>query len=937
MFDFGGVPMSFSHGSAMFRAISVVCAMALVVASCGGADSSSNRNGRLNSALCFDTQEEKDAAIADAQRELDPVSAPIFEETAPRNDGGGVTLAFVGPQLWWLHNAASVESTTTTTQPATTTSSTDSTDVSTDSTDVSTETPVPLEGEMLLQQLRENLDAATNAPLCSQIEAMGGAEVAECNATAGFDLNNGSAYVDPCAEATSVRFTFDSPENFQPIDVIVAGGSRAIVASAGEGIGFTFEVFVGAQTAVAEFMYYPFDAPQVATEVECPVDVSLTPSEQGWLALAEACDAATHWELSLTTELTTYALGRYVPNFLGIFSMEFPDNVIRVTFSIYVGETQIAQGYLSPGLRNVYQGSGTYQMTSFGVTESSYSGGFVVDGNTDGDFEISDGEVLCSATVRNGLVSFDCAQPLTTQFAWGNTSFGGGLLYGDESTEYQIPGDLDSARIFVYGSEGLLLDEFFYDSTWSATYEFVVQDTSQSGLLDEEEYPFFSGTINPEVGFNSLVSFTIPEDYSSNYFFLQLYVECEDQTFEAMLYKDGQAVAAFVDMVPYRVLIEGLCGVWLIVEDFSGELSLGETFEVVITTSTGTRIMWDGSVPLEGFGVSREDDFNEETDDFEWEETISGEITADAIYSISIPAGGRRFEARGITNVFDGVSFEEPFVDPLLVLYNANGEIVADNDDGGEEYGYGELSSRLSLFLAEGFYTLRATTFNIIRDRADENALSAYELLFRIGAARVDTVKNDGSNEVVDDVLLPADLPPQLAVQVVELNEAPANLEPPRQPIALPIDQLVNSSRKDSDPLPVIPAGVTEVVCDSDCLSVIREVAGVGVTTIQIGSELVKIQPSARKATIPVRPSAKNIVITVTPTDGGEAVVLSTEVLVVSPLTFPTKFADGAKSVMKTSPSNGGISTMTVMLFVLALSLVSVVGYIRFRKIRLTE
>jgi hypothetical protein len=379
--------------------------------------------------------------------------------------------------------------------------------------------------------------------------------------------------------------------------------------------------------------------------------------------------------------------------------------------------------------------------------------------------------------------------------------------------------------------------------------------------------------------------------------------------------------------------------VWLIVEDFSGEPLLGETFDVVITTSTETRIMWDGSVPLEGFSVSREDDFNEETDDVEWEETISGEITVDAIYSISIPAGGRRFEARGITNVFDGVSFEEPFVDPLLVLYDANGDIVEVNDDGGEEYGYGELSSRFSLFLAEGSYTLRATTYDIyFPEAASENSLNTYELLFRIGAARVDTVKNDGSNEVVDDVLPPADLPPQLAVQVVELNEAPANLEPPRQPVALPIDQLVNSSRKDSDPLPVIPAGVAEVVCDSDCLSVIREVAGVGVTTIQIGSELVKIQPSARKVTIPVRPSAKNIVITVTPTDGGEAVVLSTDALVVSPLTFPTKFADGAKSVMKTSPSNGGISTSLIaMLLVLALSLVSVVGYIRFRKIRLTE
>lgn len=867
--------MSRTRGHFFVRAISAICVTALVLAACGGSDSSSNRSGQLNSALCFDTQEDKDAAIADAQRALDEATTPTLEEASPSNSGGRATLAFIGPQLWWMH-AASGGSTTTTTQPATTSStstatsttvssstsstssstststtlasstdstdmSTDSTDVATDSTDVSTESSVPLISEMVLQQLQDALDAATNAPLCDSTDSsIVEATYRKCVVSWTYGQVDGMSAepsIDTAASqdcnATISRCIL--PENSNSCDVTAESNGVQVFAATLNLAGMS-----GGESRVVTFDWTDGDVP----------------------------------ETSDTTVDTT------------------PDTMV----------------------------------------------------NNNEELVISDGEVLCSATVANGLLSFDCAQPISTSFAWSDTSeAGGGHLFGDENTVYSVSENITSARFWVYGYVGLLLDEYFYDPNFSATYQFVVpiedvSDPDPENSGEEENSPLFSGTINPQIGEN-LVSFTIPEDYSSNYFFMQLYVECEEQTVEAMLYENGQAVAAFVDMEPYRVLNEGLCGVWLIVEDFSGEGTLGETFSVVITASTETRIMWDGSVPLEGFGVSRDDEFIEEMDDIEWEETISGEITADAIYSISVPAGGRLFEARGITNVFDQVTGDEPFVDPLLVLYDANGDIVAEDDDGGEEYGYGELSSRLKLFLAEGLYTLRATTCNIyFSDCADENALSTYELFFRIQAASENTGKDGDSNTEVTDVVPSSGAPEGVAVQVEKLDQAPANLESPQQPFALPIEQLVNSSKKDFDPLPVIPAGVTEVVCSSECLSTLREAAGVGegVVTIQIGGDAIEIQPSARKATIPVRYSAKNIVVTVTPTDGGQPVVLSTETLVISPRTFPTKFAEGAKSVMKSAPSNGRIPTnLVVVLVVFALALA--IGIIRRQKVRLPE
>ena len=976
MFGIGGFAMSRNRGSVVFRAISAICVTALVLAACGGSDSSSNRNGRLNSTLCFDTQAEKDAAIADAQQELDeattPTLAPTLEEAAPFNNGGRATLAFVGPQLWWMHTASG-GSTSTTTQPATTTSttststtstststsstsstsstvasSTDSTDVSTDSTDVSTETSIPLVGEMVLQQLQDELDAVTNAPLCSEVESEEASDTTldktssvECNANAGFDLNTGIVFVTPCEDATAVRFLFDSPDS-TPIEVLVENGSSASAASAGEGIGFSFEVLVESLVAVTGTVAYPSEPEVILSDVSCSVDAGLTPVSGGWLIYAETCDATTHWDLSYTDELgRRLSLGRNAPMATGSFAMTLLFNVVSVGFSIYVDETLIAEGELSADAINNdgFSGTGTYQVSSFGTVESSYSGSFVPQENSNEELEITEGWVSCSATVGNGLLNFLCAQPITTSFAWATNDAGGGYLAGDESTVYSIPTNIHSARFWVSGPLGLIADELFYESTFSAIYEFLVpivlDDSEDEGVDEGEDDPFFSGTLDPAIGENT-ATFTIPETYAAGWFMIELYAACENQTMSAILMQGSEPLASFVDMTPYHVLNEGLCGVWLVVEDFE-EPPLGQTFEIAISAETETQIEWSGTVFLEGSGISQFGDSDEEEQDVEWEEAFSGEINADSYFQLTIPSGGRRFEAIGITNQSE-VDWFEPFVDPILVLYDANGDSVDIDDDGGENRGYGELSSRLSLFLAEGEYTLLATTYDLYWEDASENTLNYYDLLFRIQSINVESVTSTGDKEIIDEILPEGVLPEELTVQVVALDTAPTNLEPPQQPVALPIDQLVNTSKKDSDSLPVIPAGVSEVVCDSDCLSMLRDAAGIdeGVVTIQVGGEVVEIQPGARKAIIPVRSSANDIRVTVTPTGGGEPVVLSTETLVISPRTFPTDFVEGAKSVMKSAPSNGGIPTnLIVVLTVLALAIA--IGLIRGQKVRLPE
>jgi len=376
--------------------------------------------------------------------------------------------------------------------------------------------------------------------------------------------------------------------------------------------------------------------------------------------------------------------------------------------------------------------------------------------------------------------------------------------------------------------------------------------------------------------------------------------------------------------MPFSVLNYGLCGVWLIIDE-AVYVPYGETFEVVIRTETNQRISWSGTVALEGDGVTQVGELIDVNDgQFVWEELFSGEIDADRYITIEIPEGGRQIDVRAITTRFENPGV---YLDPYLSIFDQSEDVIDHNDDGGEGYGYGNNSSRLYVFLEEGTYTVLATTYELWRG-TDEGSPRTYDLEIRVGSLPVST----------DKVAPSGDQPEEQQVQVEVLDAPPFNLEQPGPMFALPVNEVLNREKSSNEPNPIIPAGVTEVVCDSGCLLALREAAGVseGVVTIQIGGEVVAVQPGARKAIIPVRPSAKEILVTITPSDGGEPVVLSTEVLVISPRTFPTKMAEGAKSVLKTNQGSEGLPTnLIVVLSVLALAIAF--GLVRRNKVRIPE
>ena len=88
-----------------------------------------------------------------------------------------------------------------------------------------------------------------------------------------------------------------------------------------------------------------------------------------------------------------------------------------------------------------------------------------------------------------------------------------------------------------------------------------------------------------------------------------------------------------------------------------------------------------------------------------WDELFSGEIDAEHVMTFEIPKGGKQIDIRGITNRFEN---QEDYVDPYLFVLDDTYDVIARNNDGGEDYGFGDYSSRLNVFLEEGTYTLIA-------------------------------------------------------------------------------------------------------------------------------------------------------------------------------------------------------------------------------------
>ena len=239
----------------------------------------------------------------------------------------------------------------------------------------------------------------------------------------------------------------------------------------------------------------------------------------------------------------------------------------------------------------------------------------------------------------------------------------------------------------------------------------------------------------------------------------------------------------------------------------------------------------------------------------------------------------------------------DEYADPYLVVLDlSNGATIALDDDSAEDFlGLNCYSSLIDVDLEEGKYLLIITTYNIIDDDLTTDDPES-------GAGSVFELKygfvgNEGSQEQI----------------VVEPSNDPI---PPVQvpPTAdLPVEQLKSGSNSTL----AVDEGVSTMVCSSTCVEDLFALEGVtgDVLTVSVGSESIVVKRGASKVRVPVSAGAKELVVTQKTASGATEVVSSTKVI-----TAPANLGSTTTSTSSESGSN------MLLLIVLGLGVLVIAG-----------
>ena len=774
-------------------------------------------------------------------------------------------------------------------------------------------------------------------------------DTVKCDATAGLDLNSNLAYVDPCADATYVRFAFEGSQVTSTVEV--SSGQRASVVN-NDRVGFTFEVYVGEVRAVSGSVAYPWAPLMITSQEECAVSVT----DAGANIVVRGCDRITRVNMvAYNAEINASWTNSWNLNGFGLRKWVAGS---RYDFEFVAGEQVVASIRVTDGGSSTSEG--TVDVEIYADVNEDFSGSIQPPVNDDnggsGILEPREGYIVCTALASVTRASFSCSRPLVVYF---NSAFEQSIthLYGNQETIFGPLENVDNSEISVSSeaTDEILIRVGSSQGTLGLAeteYQFYVPDLD-TPVVDfgdnEEDWLFFHGVITPDFPNDTTTSFTIPEDYSASGFYLQFYGLCEAGTFQAVLKLDDETVASFVNPGESNFSV-GYCGVVL---NGEGEIDagfLGKTFEVVLSSTEphSGDISWSGSVEIQGGGAASFGN-NTNMSSVEWGDPTVSTVNAPQTYQIEIPAGGKFFEIRGNSGQFEELDCPD-YVDPYLKLYNSNGGHINEDDDGGEHDGGEVLSSLLSGFLDEGTYTLVATTYHFENESDCANAQTTYQLAMRFGtritlapdtvavANPTDVTTTTTTSTTVPVTTVPDAVPTDNQPVVTPLAKAPTNLQPDPAPVALPVMDLVRKTQEEvstGDPAPAligIPAGVNELLCNEVCVGQLLEQAGVedGTIEIAVGKQVTVIDTLKHSGTVAVRPGARKIVVTVTPSDGSTPVVLTRDIVVLSALVVPTKVSDTATKYISKSTEKSGLPWWWLVLAILLAS--AFVTFVRNRR-----
>ena len=864
------------------RLISAISAVALLLTSCGGGDSSGRTK---NSALCYDTQEAKVAAVEEALAAFNAAmgnapSGDVNDETPTSTIEGTPTTISQETSTTILQN-------TSTTLEGASGGGYRRPAVRAASSGDTTVPPAGDGGEAVLtpeqQQAQMDLEAAEAQPLC-ETDAEGTSEVT-CTATATLDgvsddCTDGDVRISNSGNWTLVNTAEDGTET------VITQGTWAVEALSADNpiiIPISYSVsYGGEEENSADGCTATFTSTGVSWD--CP---------NGELFNAAIEDMSNP----------------------GVYPLV--ECSASGSFTVADGQQFWFNFYLVNGDQTFFDGWNTDR-------EQNVQIGFNVPEDTEGvcagiEAEEIDWESLPfsgQADVQTGRYSFTVPE-----------EFDGPVLARFESTEY-FDVDIDDQPDFESYSCDDECPPYIGYSMWDlAPGEYFIEI--------EDNVEVVTWTSNVEIVANPFEFPTLPFSYTSDgseTTYILTLTENETVTLTAtagqtcMSSEDDDEGNGFVD--PELDLVgngvdegddnsgrgPGNCSASLI----EIELEPG-TYTVMVEDDDqeGGSITLGSSVELTEMSIT-------------WD-LVSTSASPDTTFEIVVPAGGAWFKANTVINGtrtwVDDVTDPDNWVrlseegcgnpdgdietddyacvDSYLVLLDSNDEEVIGDDDGGMQWSESTsngirtevatnfYASDFSLFLEEGVYTLAVMDCCGPWEN-EEPSTDTYEVNFGLGS------------------VVAAEIP-KVEVVADENPTIPASVEQVKLPDAqLSVDGSVSTAISD---------GVNTMVCDTSCIDAMFTSAGIadGTITISAGGDSVTMRKGQKKAMIPIGKNADAINATVVSADGSQTVSLSSKI---SQIPASVQSAFESKT---TSGSTGSGSSMNWLL-IAALGLIVIAG-----------
>ena len=941
------------------RIAATAIAAVMLLASCGGGDSSSRTK---NSALCYATQEDKDAAVKTAQDAFDAAMGggtpgdPLSDTTVPATEDSVVNDA---PNDTVVTDSTSADGGGYR-RPAVRAAS-------------SGDTSVPADEEGALtpeqQQAQIDLEAAEAQPLCEgdgavsaektcditltrEIEWSGASnceevvvEIVDSRATAAIEwqANVGSQVVasgtwDSDAEQTKVvTFTYtpeatqeDASEESTTVNCTGTINGTAEDATMSDDCpdGFVYSSLsadgmiwvlnkdgneMGAEGAV--LASGPLDISGLTPETPVTFDISYDIASQGVSSdttVAESEDSPCSMTLTSTGISWSCSDGSLFN--VAIEDMRFP-NVYQVVECASEGSFSVADGqqfwfnfYLVNGEQTFLDGYNTDRPQGEPI-------GFTVPEDTEG---------VCTQSAEERTFTYEL--PVPGVYAFSATE--------DVRTDlrFLLPGDGGCSNEnnfainwYVFNPE---TEHYEYSSTSYA--ETMIEEVTLCGYDDSSTYGgdwiaefvgtsevFASTSVDLTPVVRSQIEPVLPElaDMPNSYTFDRAYAQYNfvltEETRVSITVNSNQSCDAsemddqengFTD--PEIYLYEGNAP-WA--ESNNNEIA--EDDNGFHSADNCSAAFFDDVLPAGNYFIWAEND------DYGDEDT--GTITVNSsveLMAYEVNLGEIELTTKSVT-VPDAMKFQvpaggaqlvatldslDPFCDvqdpAIAVIDLSSGVTMASDDDDGEDLlGMNECSSFISVNLDEGEYLMVFSTYEVMFD----------EYLW----------DEDGSGfgstfELKYGFSTESGSGDQIVVEESNDPIPPVQVPPTAD---LPVEQLKSGSNSTL----AVDEGVSTMVCSSTCVEDLFALEGVtgDVLTVSVGSESIVVKRGASKVRVPVSAGAKELVVTQKTASGVTEVVSSTKVITASA---------NLGSTSKSSSSESGSNLL--MFVVLGLGVLVLVG-----------